>query len=55
LGEKRTDIKNNTVERSTIAGPEGMSHTVESSTPLTEQKIPMMTEYQVRVERLWVS
>src|SRR5690348_7549830 len=55
LGERRTDRKNIKVERSTIAGPEGISQTAESNTPATEQVIPMITEYHVNVERLWVS
>ena len=38
-----------------MVGPEGTSHQAESSTPMTEQLTPMITEYQVRVERLWVS
>jgi hypothetical protein len=55
FGDRRTDRKNIKVERSTIAGPEGISHAAESSTPPTDEVIPMMTEYQVNVERLLVS
>jgi hypothetical protein len=35
-----------------MAGPEGTSKIDESTTPPTEQLTPMITEYQVRVERL---
>src|SRR5690348_8953880 len=55
LGERRTDRKNIKLERSTIAGPEGISQTAESNTPATEQVTPMITEYHVNAQRLWVS
>ena len=49
------EMKNTSVESRTIAGPEGMSQRAENSTPATEQTIPMISEYHVNVERLWVS
>src|SRR5690349_2614871 len=55
LGERTIEMKNTSVESSTIAGPEGMSQREESNTPATEQAIPMISEYHVNVERLWVS
>src|SRR4026207_491688 len=55
LGERTMEMKNTRVESRTIAGPEGMSQRAENSTPATEQTIPMISEYHVNVERLWVS
>jgi len=55
LGEKTTEMKNTHVERSTIAGPEGISQSAERSTPATEETIPMISEYHVNVDRLWVN
>ncbi len=55
FGERRTARKNSSVERSTIAGPDGISQNADRSTPPTEQETPMTTEYHVKVERLCVS
>ena len=55
MGENMIEMKKTPVESRTIAGPEGTSHSADSKTPETEQAIPMISEYHVKVERLCVN